>query len=446
VQAVLTRVLGAGNEQVYLGRSGWLFYRPAVDHLTGPGFLDQRELSRRAAAGSEWRDAPQPDPRPAILEFRDQLAERGVELLVVPVPVKASIHPAQLSRRNTVTDEPVHNPSFAAFLDELADEGVRVFDPTPLLLEARNNGGEAQYLRTDTHWTPRAMELIAGRLAGEVRRIVELSEMDTAQYVEERSRVSHPGDLVEMLELPALYPPQTTHIDAVREETGSRWRSSASAGVLLLGDSFAAIYAQKELGWGTDAGLAQRLSYHLQLPVDALVRNDDGAFATRLALGQEVSREPDRLTDTKIVIWEFTARELSVGDWRAVPMDTAFLSRGDFYVPARGAAVVIEGTVAARAEVPDPQEAPYADYIVGLHLVDLSSDVALDGEQAVVFTWAMRDRKLTAGAGYHVGQRLRLELRPWSDVTGELESITRGELYENDLLFETPCWGQEIVP
>ena len=83
-------------------------------------------------------------------------------------------------------------------------------------------------------------------------------------------------------------------------------------------------------------------------------------------------------------------------------------------MPDPGNVLSVEGTVAAIADIPDPREAPYADYIVGFHLVDVSSDEALEGDQAVVFTWAMRDRTLTVGAGYRVGQRLRLELRPWS--------------------------------
>ena len=36
----MTGWLGAGNERVYPGRDGWLFYRPDVEYLTGPGFLD----------------------------------------------------------------------------------------------------------------------------------------------------------------------------------------------------------------------------------------------------------------------------------------------------------------------------------------------------------------------------------------------------------------------
>ena len=81
-----------------------------------------------------------------------------------------------------------------------------------------------------------------------------------------------------------------------------------------------------------------------------------------------------------------------------------------------------------------------------MHLVDLTSDHALDGDQAMVFTWAMRNRRLVTGARYQVGQRLRLELRPWADVTRELGTITRGELFENDLFLQTPCWGEEVKP
>src|SRR3954465_1427172 len=44
VQLALVK-LGAGNEQVYLGRDGWLFYRPDVDYVTGPGFLQRRLLA-----------------------------------------------------------------------------------------------------------------------------------------------------------------------------------------------------------------------------------------------------------------------------------------------------------------------------------------------------------------------------------------------------------------
>ena len=446
LQAPLTRYLGVGNEQVYRGRSGSLFYRPAVDHLTGPGFLDQRQLEKRAASGNEWQAPPQPDPVPAIVEFRDQLAERGIKLLIVPVPVKGSIHPELLSSRYPAAGEAVHNPSWESFLARLATEKVRVFDATSILLEAAAAGAEPQFLTTDTHWTPQAANLVAEELAKTVRGMVGLSKENRIRYSSTSAAVDNIGDLAEMLEMPALFPAQTVYQDVVAKPSGKPWRTGRKAEVLLLGDSFTNIYFQEGLGWGADAGLAQRLSYHLRRPVDAMIRNDDAAFATRLLLNQEIAQGGKRLANTRIVIWEFTARELSFGDWRSIPMAPAAASGPTFVVPQRGATIVVEGTVAALADVPNPRTAPYANFIVGMHLVDLVAEEALDGDEALVFTWAMVKRQLTAGAEYRVGQRLRLELKPWADVADELGTITRGELYKDNLLLQTPCWGEEIEP
>jgi alginate O-acetyltransferase complex protein AlgJ len=445
LQAPLTRYLGVGNEQVYRGRSQWLFYRPSVDHLTGPGFLDQRKMEKRAASGNEWQMPPQPDPVRAIVEFRDQLARRGIKLLVVPVPVKASIHPELLSSRYSTAGVAVHNPSWEEFLDRLEAAKVRVFDPATLLLEAAGESGEQQYLATDTHWTPRAADLVAKHLAKRVRRMAPLSKENRVRYSNREATVASSGDLAEMLELPTLYPAQTVYPGVVTKPSGKPWKAGRTAEVLLLGDSFANIYSQDELGWGADAGLAQRLSYHLRRPVDAVIRNDDGAFATRLLLSQEIQHGKDRLGATKVLIWEFTARELSFGDWRSVPLQSSAVDDGSFFAPRRGSAIVVEGTVAARADAPNPRTAPYPNFIIGMHLVDLRSDGDLDGDQALVFTWAMRKRELTAGADYQIGQRLRLELRPWADVAEELVSVTRGELYENNLYLQTPCWGEEVA-
>jgi len=446
LQSPLTRFFGLGNEQVYRGRSGWLFYRPAIDHLTGPGFLDAEEMARRAAAGNEWQAAPQPDPLPAILEFREQLAERGIELLILPVPVKATIHPEMLSSRYGSSPAAVQNPSYGDFLARLEAGAVRVFDPAQLLIEAASSTGTPQFLMADTHWTPRAVDLVAMGLAAAVKEVAVFSNEIGMDYRNAEASAETVGDLAEMLELPTLFPAQTVHSGEVKRPDGAPWRASRAAEVLLLGDSFANIYHQEELGWGGGAGLAQRLSYHLQRPVDIVSRNDDGAYSTRLLLAEEIGRGSDRLAKTRVVVWEFSARELSVGDWRSIPMARAAPAAGRFVVPPRGESFVVEGTVAVLAEVPNPRTAPYANFIVGMHLVDLVSDHELEGDQAMVFTWAMRNRRLLAGAHYRVGQRLRLEIRPWADVTRDLRAITRGEIFENDLYLETPCWGEEVKP
>ena len=50
VQSVLTGQLRVGNEQVVVGREGWLYFRKAVDHLTGPGGLTNFSTT----AGISW--------------------------------------------------------------------------------------------------------------------------------------------------------------------------------------------------------------------------------------------------------------------------------------------------------------------------------------------------------------------------------------------------------
>ena len=156
---------GSGNEKGYVGRERWLFYRPGIDYCTGPGFLDPRQIARRAESGREWRPNTQPDPRTAILQFHRQLAERNIRLVLMPTPDKATIHPEKFSSRYEGRRMSVHNPSYPQFLAELEAAGVLVCDVTDALAKYRDRSGKAVYLATDTHWRPEAMELAAAELA-----------------------------------------------------------------------------------------------------------------------------------------------------------------------------------------------------------------------------------------------------------------------------------------
>ena len=109
-QWVMTGLLGAGNERVYPGRDRWLFYRPDVDYLTGRGFLDARVLERRISDTPAWETPPQPDPYQAIVRFHDDLAARGIALIVMPTPPKTAVHPEKLAGGFGRDDAPA-NPS-----------------------------------------------------------------------------------------------------------------------------------------------------------------------------------------------------------------------------------------------------------------------------------------------------------------------------------------------
>lgn len=310
MQPVLAGKLGMANEQVYPGRDGWLFYRPAVDYLTGPGFLTRDAQDTRRGMGAEWEEPVEPDPLPALLGLHRQLAARGIQMLVVPVPVKAAIHPERLSPRTA--RPPLQNPSFGDFVAALEAEGIPVLDLGPILAEAVRQG-QAQYLETDTHWTPEAMERAAAAVAERVRPVLP-SGPGLAWRLEERT-VTGAGDLVRMLKLPEERR-QEVRVRQVLAPDGSPWRSDPGADVLLLGDSFTNVFSQPDLGWGTGAGFAEHLSHRLGRPVDRIAVNAGGAHASRQALARSLAAGEDRLAGKRLVIYEFAARELAAGDWR----------------------------------------------------------------------------------------------------------------------------------
>src|SRR5262249_16280249 len=174
--------LGVGNEKAYVGRQRWLFYRPDIDFLTGRGFLDPRQLKKRAHSGDRWTPAPQPDPLRAILQFREQLAQRGIQLLVLPTPAKSVIHPEKFAAAYEPWTAPLQNSSSGQFRDALVKEGVLVFDLAPALAAAKAQTQRAQFLETDTHWKPEAMEETASRLKEFIEANVPLRPPRSAEY------------------------------------------------------------------------------------------------------------------------------------------------------------------------------------------------------------------------------------------------------------------------
>jgi hypothetical protein len=313
VQLAMTGWLGAGNERVYPGRDGWLFYRPDVEYLTGPPFLDPAQLTRRVKEAPVSAPVPQPDPVKAIVSLHATLTQRGVTLIVMPTPQKPAVHPEKLVNPKSGTETAVGNPSFRALVERLEREGVLVFEPLAAIASAPSAG--PRYLATDTHWRPETMEAVAGALARFIVDRVNLSPVDDPGYRTEHSEAQNVGDTARMLDLPeraSLFPAETVSLTRVLHADGSPWRSSRTADVLVLGDSFSNIYSLESMGWGTSAGFVEQLSHQLRRPVDRLVQNDEGAFATRAML----ARSPERLASTRVVVYQFAERELAFGDWK----------------------------------------------------------------------------------------------------------------------------------
>jgi hypothetical protein len=319
-QRLLTQFGRAGNEQVYVGREvngvRWLFYRQDVDYLTNRGFLDNQVMRQRTAVTSPPSPIPAVDPRPAILAFSRALASRGIRLILMPTPVKPGVHPEKL-RGGDAQAEVVQNPSYHELVRDLLGQGVLIFDPSEVLDSTRHS--EPQFLATDTHWTPSAMQRVAEALGTFINHHVDLPTVPRPSYEVEQRRVENFGDSVVMLDLPPgqqLFPRETTSIRRVIEADGENWRPHRDADIMVLGDSFSNIYSVAAMGFGESGGFVEQLSYTLRRPVDRIVQNGDAAFATRIALH---AAGPERLDSKRVVIWQFAVRELAFGDWKMIP-------------------------------------------------------------------------------------------------------------------------------
>lgn len=532
VQWLQTRLLGAGNEQVYPGRDGWLFYRPDVEYATGRGFLDPAVLRGRSRSGEAWEAPPRPDPVPAIAALARDLRARGIDLLVVPVPVKPVIHPERLSaryaaerrsRRPGATSGPVQNPSFAAFVERLGREGIAVLDLAPPLAAAAATG--EQYLRQDTHWRPEAVAAAAGLIAERARPLLAGGAAGDGKTGEEALgagsgtgggeaggggtggsgtnggeagggvryrrvsvRVTGTGDTAALLKLPRgrhLAPPQEVVAQRVVAADGSPWRPDPAAEVLLLGDSFTNVYSVPELGWGEGAGLAEQIAFGLQRPIDRIAVNAGGSWTARQRLAAELRRGSDRLAGKRLVVYQFAVRELTSGDWRtialpppaslappaalpdtALPGDPAPLpgARPDDTPPGAGPGTAAPGRthpdaappapiarfaggrIVSLPAPPDPATTPYRDCLIGIQLADLrdSRGRAVPGE-AVVYTWGMRDRRLTAAARLQSGRRVRGAFVPWPKVAARYEALQRLEPPTQEALLLEAYWAEELA-
>jgi hypothetical protein len=322
MQLSLTR-LRVGNKKAVIGHDRrWLYYAPGVQYVAGPGFLDEDvQKTRIKVALDGGEEEVHPDPRPAILDFHRALAARGIRLVLFPVPDKVSLAPVELhGRRPPGGDIPVAgNRDFPRLVADLRAAGVLVFDAAPEAIDPRDR---PRFLQQDTHWAPEWMELVARDLADLLKQHGGLPAREPPTVAVVPQPMSRVGDIVDMLKLPEdqrLFVPQTVTVNQVRAAGGEVWQPRDSADVLLLGDSFTNIYTLGQMGWGEGAGLAPQLSRALGRDLDVIAQNDSGAFATRKLLSEALGAGEDRLAGKKIVIWQFAARELAVGDWRPLP-------------------------------------------------------------------------------------------------------------------------------
>lgn len=293
----------AGDNAVF-GRDGWFFYRPAVRYLIEPWSPETGQVS-----GNVFD---------AIVAFRDELAERDIQLLVMPAPNKASIYPEMLTGRAGEMIGPV-NPQTRSVLAELSAAGIEILDLFTLYNQVKQQtDSPPNYLAQDSHWSPEGMRLAAEAAA---RRLLDLGwvEKGTREYQTRPVPVRRYGDVLQMMRVPQierLVEPQTMNCTQVIDaETEQLYADDANSPVLVLGDSFLRIFERDEPGSG---GFVAHLASHLGFGLTSII--SDGGASTLVR--QQLARKPALLKDKKVVIWEFVERDFRFGTegWQHVPL------------------------------------------------------------------------------------------------------------------------------
>ena len=316
-QAILTRYLRQGTEKIILGQDGYLFFRKEIDMIAGPGFLTRTANASRGINGDNDLKKKDQDPLSVIIDYKKQLADRGIHLIVAPIPAKPFIYPEKVWAGYPDSGGAAQNRDCGRFLEKLRHASIDVIDLAEDMYKAKSNG-KALYLKQDTHWSPAGLDIAVQRLAKHIQSLT--SGVTSLSLSSKQAEVSEYGDLVRMVESDPkgnLFGKESTVIKAVFE--GDKpVKADDSAPVLVLGDSFCNIYSSPDLRWGEGAGLGEQLMNATGMHIQVIAQNGGGATAVR----ETLARRPQALKNKKVVLWAFSARDLydeSIA-WESVPL------------------------------------------------------------------------------------------------------------------------------
>jgi hypothetical protein len=117
---------------IVIGRRGWLYYKS-----------EQRDFANAEGLYAEHRAAL----FARLTALREQLAARGIDLWIMPIPEKQTFYPEFFPERSYPRPSPNFFDEFRA---ELSHRGFRWVDPMPALLVAKKR--RPVFYKTDFHW------------------------------------------------------------------------------------------------------------------------------------------------------------------------------------------------------------------------------------------------------------------------------------------------------
>lgn len=287
-----------------IGQEGWLFFRGDLEYLLS----------------GELRGQPdERDPYPAIVDFRDQLAAKGIDLLVVFIPTKGEVYPERISAMAPEGARPYVAPYCRKLMAELAEAGVELVDLLPAFIDARAPAPDALYQDCDAHWTNRGVRLAASRIAERVKGYGWYAGLGgrPEAYATREATFRRRGDLCDMLapDEKLAFRPQELKALQVIDPDGQLYVDDPSSPIVVLGDSFTGVF---ELEDCKHAGLTAHLARELGVPIDLIMAQGSGPTIR----GRFVRRGADAIARKKLVVWTVVSRDLYHywSPWKLIPV------------------------------------------------------------------------------------------------------------------------------
>jgi len=302
------------NVSAIFGADGWLFLTSELRSIAQGRFWGDGAAKANRARKSEWAD-----PMPAILDFHRQLRERGIDLLLVPVPPKAAMYPEKLGLETSLGAAST-TPYLQEFYKELRARDVEVLDLSTTFAQPPESARGPVYCKSDSHWSGLGCVLAAGAIAERVRAKIP-APAARKEYITEWRQVAITGDL------PGLLPRDVTKPEAEKISVRTISEKGSGAGVqpdpnsplLVIGDSHTLVFhdflAEK-------SGLIDQLAYELGFAPDLIGTRGSGATPVRVSLYRRARADLGYLAKKKVVVWCLAAREFTEADqgWVVQPI------------------------------------------------------------------------------------------------------------------------------
>jgi alginate O-acetyltransferase complex protein AlgJ len=280
-------LLGAGRKGVVIGDDGWLF--------------TDEEFKRIKASDIE-------DAVARIGKVREELQERGIELVVVPLPAKSDVYAEHLP---AMMKTEYMAQAYRDFFAGLEKSGMTVVDTRSALIDAKTGGD--LFLPSDTHWTPAGAKVTARAVQMTVQR-AGLALSATQISGEQEASVNVWGDLTKFITSPDYAPeiglkPENVAIFRTVATTAADstdiFGGDSTVPVMLVGTSYSA-----NENWC----FADYLRQSLSVDVVNVAKEGLGPGVPMLEL---IDSDVLDQAPPSIMVWEFPVRYLGTGAlWR----------------------------------------------------------------------------------------------------------------------------------